>query len=112
MTVRIHSGATCTVYPATCKTTEIQYAVKRAEYHEQFENEARILSECDHENIIRFIEMERTQQHLWLVFERMSCDLGEYVNSKGRLPVHEARGFAKQICGALDVSVLFSYKTA
>ncbi|CAG8480147.1 6261_t:CDS:10 [Paraglomus occultum] len=99
---KLGRGATCTVYPATCKTTEVQYAVKRAEYHEQFENEARILSKCDHENIIRFIEMERTQHHLWLVFERMSCDLGEYVNGKGRLPVHEARRFAKQICGALD----------
>jgi serine/threonine protein kinase KIN1/2 len=79
--------------------------VKRAEYHEQFENEARILSKCDHTNIIRFIEMDRTHHHLWLVFERMSCDLGEYVSEHGRLLAKEAREFAKQICSALDVSV-------
>lgn len=66
-------------------------------------NEISILTKVSHPNIIKFVEMLRTNNNYYLVYEFCSGGtLGDYIKSKKRLPEDEALRIFVQLRSAFD----------
>src|SRR6185295_10066345 len=70
----------------------------------RFEREARILATLNHPNIAAVYGLEEWNDRKFLVMELVSGDtLAERIR-RGRVPIEEALGFAKQMAEALEAA--------
>lgn len=109
----IGKGQYGNVYRAEHRNTGELYAVKvmsvekfkhTPKLSEFTNNEINILTKINHPNIIRFIEMLRTANNYYLVYEYCNGGtLGDYIKTKKRLPEDEALKIFSQLRSAFEL---------
>src|SRR5262245_54689334 len=66
------------------------------------EREAKLLSELDHENIVRLYDFQRREDAMWLVLEdALDTTLELLLKERGRVPPRVAAAIALQLCRGL-----------
>jgi len=102
----IGRGAFAEVFKGMHQTTHEEVAIKmisRARMRDeevQIEKEIRILKELKHQNIVNFLDYQKTQNHYYLVFEYCKHgDLEHFIrdNYNGKVPEYAAQKFIQQI---------------
>jgi serine/threonine protein kinase len=101
-------GTTATVFKGKDMTTGEAVAVKRVDLqvlgpaeHKQVALEIQFLQQYRHPNIIRLLDLERTEKYFYLVLEFAESDLFAYLSRTGALGEDQARFFFKQIVDAV-----------
>jgi serine/threonine protein kinase len=84
-----------------CKVVCRQFLTESGTFH-RFEQEARLLEQLQHPNIIQLVEIVYAPQYIYLIMEYCSCgDLCEYIDMHGCLDNHTARFVLSHLVSAL-----------
>lgn len=80
-----------------------QHSIADAKHKQRFRREIRMHAKLKHPNIIEFLDIYDEGDVVALVMELLSgCNLKEYINHKGALPLHEVLRISTAILSALD----------
>jgi eukaryotic-like serine/threonine-protein kinase len=104
-------GSTSIVYKGRHATVDLPVAVKMLkhslatdpEFLDAFENESKILSELEHENIVRVYDIKQIYRTVFIIMEYLDGDpLEAVLQIRSRLPIERAREILLQICRGLE----------
>ncbi len=103
-------GGWAIVYRGVHSTLDLSVAIKMlkhklamdASFMEQFEREAKIIANLNHENIVKVYDIERLYRTVFIVMEYIEGVTLERLLSKvGKLPAGESLGVLLQLCAGL-----------
>jgi|GEM_PF-779764 len=106
-------GGMGVVYRATDRVLDREVALKELPVQlttdpdrlQRFRQEARTLARLTHPNIIQIYDLFEDQGRLWIAMEYVDGgDLATVIESRGRLAIHDAARFARQIAEAVQTA--------
>ena len=107
---KLGSGAYGTVFRATHIKTKKNFAVKMMQkkalgkkLQEYLEREVNIIQMIDHPNVIKLLDLQKTENNYYLIFEYCNGgDLEKYKKRCGRVLESNVRAFGIQVANGLD----------
>eukprot|EP01065_Artemidia_motanka_P046187 TRINITY_DN6942_c0_g5_i3.p1 TRINITY_DN6942_c0_g5~~TRINITY_DN6942_c0_g5_i3.p1 ORF type:complete len:332 (+),score=110.38 TRINITY_DN6942_c0_g5_i3:55-1050(+) len=75
---------------------------ERSKARKALDNEARLLSQLSHPNIVRYIRTIQKQQRVMMCMDAFDTDLAGYLAEYGPLPEHTAKVVIRQVLSALQ----------
>jgi serine/threonine protein kinase len=106
----IGQGAWSIVYKGVHSELKMPVAIKMLKHNmamdsgsvETFENEAKIIAQLNHENIVKIYDIEKRYQTVFIIMEFFDgVSLAEILSRTGRLPVADALNILVQVCNGL-----------
>jgi CRP-like cAMP-binding protein len=110
VTGRIANGGSGLIFKGNHKLLNIPVAIKmlkhemamNQDFREAFRNEANIIAQLNHPNIIRVYDIEELYQTVFIVMEYLDGSPLKYVLKNMKLPLLQIVGFTLQICFGLE----------
>jgi eukaryotic-like serine/threonine-protein kinase len=103
-------GGWSIVYKGVHSTLNMPVAIKMLKHNmamdldflEKFRNEARIIANLNHENIVKVYDIEQLYRTLFIIMEQLDgASLVELLRDVGRLPIPRALNILLQVCHGL-----------